>query len=373
MNKAYEEHLGRIMAAVNLEPVDRIPYMPCASAANANLCGVSLADYCANMPLNAEVNLKGYQMCGEPDGVQTVLYSPHGMTVIWLGKAMVPGIDLPADQPWQMDECGVLTQDDYEQIISEGYDAWLKDVYVNRLGDPLSKMQDFFAYTPEANRIFEEAGIPNFMAFAMAGPIEMLCGGRTLIPFMSEDLFDEPELVEKAMNVMHEARMAEWEATFNSPAKPVGVWVGGWRGTPDILSPEMFRKYAWKYMADMVKLCTDYGVVPTLHLDSNWDNAIELIKTLEPRKVIVSLDGMTDIFRAAEILEGHSCVMGDVPNVMTSFGTADEVDAYCERLIKEVGPRGFILSTGCETPPNAKLENLQVMGAAPKKYAHLMK
>ena len=177
------------------------------------------------------------------------------------------------------------------------------------------------------------------MGFAMAGPIEMLCWRAHAHSVYVGGLVRRARAGREAMDVMHEARMAEWEAMFNSPAKPVGVWVGGWRGTPDILSREMFLKYTWKYMADMVKLCTDYGVVPTLHLDSNWDNAIDLIKTLESRKVIVSLDGMTDIFRAAEILEGHSCIMGDVPNVMTSFGTPEEVDAYCERLIREVGPR----------------------------------
>ena len=373
MNKAYEEHLNRVMAAVNFEPVDRVPYMPCATSSNAKICGYTIAEYCADMALNTELNLKGYLMCGEPDGVQSPLYTPDILPTVWLGKALVPGRELAADEPWQMDEIGVLTQDDYDQIISEGYHAWLDDVYMNRLDNPLSRLATFFEYAPEATRIFAEAGIPNFCGITLAGPIEMICGGRTLIPFLAEDLFDIPDKVEQAFDVIHEARMAEWEGLFASPAKPVGVWIGGWRGTPDILNREMFLRYSWKYIVEMVQLCIDYDVVPTLHLDSNWDNARDLMLTLPPHKVIVSLDGMTDIFRAGEILEGHSCIMGDVPSVMTSYATPEEVDAYCERLIREVGPRGYILATGCDTPPNARLENLQAMGAAPKKYAHLMK
>jgi len=40
------------------------------------------------------------------------------------------------------------------------------------------------------------------------------------------------------------------------------------------------------------------------------------------------------------------------------LGTPEEIDAYCERLIKEVGAGGgFILSSGCSTPPDAPPEN----------------
>ena len=37
---------------------------------------------------------------------------------------------------------------------------------------------------------------------------------------------------------------------------------------------------------------------------------------------------------------------------------------YCSRLIRELGPAGFILQSGCDIPANAKLENVQAMVAA---------
>jgi uroporphyrinogen-III decarboxylase len=42
----------------------------------------------------------------------------------------------------------------------------------------------------------------------------------------------------------------------------------------------------------------------------------------------------------------------------------DDVYQYCFRLIRELGPRGFILQSGCDIPANAKLENVQAMVAA---------
>ena len=69
----------------------------------------------------------------------------------------------------------------------------------------------------------------------------------------------------------------------------------------------------------------------------------------------------TDIFNAKKVIGDHCCLMGDVPATLLAFGTVDEVKDYCNKLKKEVGPNGFILSSGCDAPYNAKLENLQAM------------
>jgi len=52
--------------------------------------------------------------------------------------------------------------------------------------------------------------------------------------------------------------------------------------------------------------------------------------------------------------------MGDVGAAMLSLGTPDEVYNYSKKLIKDMGP-GFILSTGCSAPPNAKIENVKAL------------
>ena len=78
----------------------------------------------------------------------------------------------------------------------------------------------------------------------------------------------------------------------------------------------------------------------------------------------MSTDGQTDLFRAKEILGGHMCLMGDVPATMLAFGTPDEVYEYSIKLIKELGPEGFIPHSGCDIPMDAKLPNVQAMVAA---------
>jgi uroporphyrinogen-III decarboxylase len=49
---------------------------------------------------------------------------------------------------------------------------------------------------------------------------------------------------------------------------------------------------------------------------------------------------------------------------MFSLGTPDDVHAYSTKLIREIGPAGFILSSGCDIPFDAKPENVAAMIAA---------
>lgn len=70
-------------------------------------------------------------------------------------------------------------------------------------------------------------------------------------------------------------------------------------------------------------------------------------------------DGVTDLFKASEILDGHHSMRGDVPATMFAYGTPDEISEYCEKLITGIGMKGgFMLGSGCEVPMNCKEENL---------------
>jgi uroporphyrinogen-III decarboxylase len=68
--------------------------------------------------------------------------------------------------------------------------------------------------------------------------------------------------------------------------------------------------------------------------------------------------------KATEILGDHMCLMGDVPATMQCLGSREEVYGYSTRLIRELGPEGFILQSGCDVSPNAKLENIRAMVSA---------
>ena len=369
MNERFNDHLNRVLKAVHLEPVDRVPFMGSGSSCNAAFTGRTLKEYVHDIDANIEINLKGTQLVGDPDGVQVTAFEPACLSSTWMGHVDLPGRELGDNDMWQMREYVTVTQEDYDKILEDGYEAWIAAFTAKYCSQDMPLMAQYVSRIPKAVATFAEAGYPCYMGGSLAGPSEAFCGGRTLMNFFVEDLLEIPDKVEQVFDVVQKAKIAQQRATWENPAaRPIAVWIGGWRGTPDLLNPEMFQRFAWKYYKEWIELCFEYGVIPLCHLDSNWDNGMKYFLDLPKGSVIVGLDGATNIFKAREVLGGHMCIMGDVPAALLSNGTPEEVDAYCKRLIYEVGPTGFILSSGCDAPYNARLENMQAMANSVFKY-----
>jgi uroporphyrinogen-III decarboxylase len=150
-------------------------------------------------------------------------------------------------------------------------------------------------------------------------------------------------------------------------AKKLGyplVWIGGWRSAPCLLSPRMWNRFVWPYFRRLVQEVVDAGLIALLHLDSNWTRELERFRELPRAKCIMALDGETDIFKAKKVLGNHMCLMGDVSASMLYLEEPEDVYDYSAKLIRELGPEGFILHSGCDIPANAKLENVKAMVAA---------
>ena len=370
MSDKYQERFDRIMAAVRLEPVDRIPVMQSGSACNAVFCGKKLVDYCDDPVVNTDCNLTASSLWGEVDGTQLTCFQPRNMARMWFGRVLMPGHELPENELWQMSEKEVIFQEDYDMLLEEGYPKFYQTI-MDRIGNPVGEqvVKDFIAYTPTAIKRFREAELPCFNGGSFFSPIELFTGGRMLINFFSEDVFEFPEKVDEAFEMVQKFNLETWDKMYsNMENKPAGVWIGGWRGTPDVLSKDMFERYSWKYLVEIFDLVVQHGMVPLWHLDACWDKGLEYFKQLPKGKSILGFDGQTDMFLAAEILGGHTCIMGDVPAQMTAFASTEEVDAYCKQLIEKCGPIGYIMSTGCDAPYNAKLENLQTIAQSVHKY-----
>lgn len=361
---SFEEKKERIRAAIALEPVDKAPVISGNAAFNAAICNVTLADYINDMELNCTCNIEGFKKSGDYDGVQLRLSSPYVLPGMWLSKIRVPGKELPDNELWQVLENELITQEDYDTILENGWEDWYNDYMVNRLGNPGAEAAKMFEYAPVAKKRFEEAEINCIKEGNIFSPFEALCGGRSMGAFLVDDLIDEPDKTEAVFKVIHEYNMNKYIKQFESPNKPVGVWVGGWRGTPSILSKEMFERFAWPYYKELVDLCVNYDVLPILHLDSSWNLALSNFRQLPAKKCLMALDGKTDMKLAKETLGDMMCIMGDVPAEMLAFSTPEKVHEYVTNLLKVMGPTGYMVCSGCDVPFNAKLENVLMMTQA---------
>ena len=103
------------------------------------------------------------------------------------------------------------------------------------------------------------------------------------------------------------------------------------------------------------------GPLPQAALCSAMQESAGTVTNLE-------LDQDTDIYKAKEVRGDWMCIRGNVAPTLLAFGEAAEVEAECERVIREVGNGGgLILGPGCEVPLNGRLENVN----APRSGDHV--
>jgi uroporphyrinogen-III decarboxylase len=275
----------------------------------------------------------------------------------------VPGIELADNEMWQVLETEIMTLEDYDRILALGWPDYFRKFMDERvLDDVPQERRPWTRERVDVKAKWAAHGVPVLTGGDVTSPIELLSGSRSLEKF-SRDLYQIPNKVEAVMEAMvpHLAAAGcRRAARLGYPA----VWVGGWRAAPSMLSPSMWDRFVWPYFRRLVYEVVNAGLIALLHLDSNWDRELARFRELPEKRCIMATDGETDLFKAKEILGDHMCLMGDVSPTMQCLGSRDEVYAYSTRLIRELGPEGFILQSGCDIAPNAKLENIRAMVSA---------
>ncbi len=359
----YEDRLGRIKKAIALEKPDRTPIVLEYSGFAAYVTGTPVARFLASPIENLETMIQAYRMVGDADAINYGSFWPYGLCYDFLSKVRVPGIDLPENEMWQVDEKELMKREDYDRLLEIGWPDYLDHFFRERLfKDVPEEYLPPKRKSPDVLGAWRSEGIPVLSGGDITTPFEVLCGSRSL-PEFSRDLFEIPDKVVSVMDeiVPHLGHKAIRHA--KKRGYPV-VWIGGWRTAPSMLSPAMWDRFVWPYLERLVNEVVDSALIALLHLDSDWTRELKRFRELPRGKCIVALDGETDIFAAKEILGDHLCIMGDVPASMLYLEKSNTVYGYCTRLIRELGPEGFILQSGCDIPPNARLENVQAMVAA---------
>jgi uroporphyrinogen-III decarboxylase len=258
-----------------------------------------------------------------------------------------------------------MRPEDYDYLIANGFNATMDQLYWRCHPDQ----------TPEDKaRLMAEAGKrmkPHTEKWKARGLAQLL-GGVSLRAFarfsyarsmtrFAMDLRRMPDKVKEAIKVSQPEIIAEMKKGVAMAGVP-RVFVGGSRDSATFLSPKQFEEFCLTDLMEIVYAMTDDGIDVVFHLDNDWTAFLPYFKDCPKGRCLMQLDSSTDIFKAKEVLGDHMALMGDVPPSLLALGTPEQVYDYCKRLIEVVGEGGgFILSSGCETPFNAKPENVAAM------------
>ncbi len=270
-----------------------------------------------------------------------------------------------------MPERETLTFEDYDKIIDLGWNGFCREFYPRVSGLSLEQIdagqQEQFAVMREDQKWWRERGVPILIG-GMTMNCEMILSlGRTLTKF-TLDIYRHPDKIQAVIEAMVEDCIANTLRNARATGVPwANILLA--RGSSTFYNIPTFERFIFPYLKQMVDAFVAAGLLVNMHLDTNWILNLPYFKEFPANKCMVELDSTTDIFKAKEILNGHICIKGDVPATMMSLGKPEEVAAYCKKLIDIVGKDGgFILSTGCTCPVDARLENVKAMVDTAKNY-----
>jgi uroporphyrinogen decarboxylase len=214
------------------------------------------------------------------------------------------------------------------------------------------------------NTIVEKLGSEFFIWLVCIGPISTLSRLMETQVIM-ENLIENPEFVERAFKLSTEVFKVAIEPFLETGIDAVDF--SDPVGSPELVSPRMYRNYFWKHDTDVCKFIHNHGVKSIYHV---CGNVLRIIKDMESTSANgLSIDAPVDLIKAREIVPNATLIGNIDPANVLLNGTTDTVISSSKKAMEEGGKNGkFILAPGCDVPPTSPAENVAAMIHAAKKY-----
>ncbi len=130
---------------------------------------------------------------------------------------------------------------------------------------------------------------------------------------------------------------------------------------PSVISPQLYRRFAWPYEKRVVEQAHALGLPYMLHICGKTEPILE--DMIATGADALELDYKTDARRAHDVLASRATFVGNLdPSGVLALGTPSLVEQKTRELMDIFAdtPR-FILNAGCAIPATTPPENLRAM------------
>ena len=308
---------------------------------------------------------------------------------------------------YQFVEGEYMTADEYDALISDPSDFWLRTYLPRVFGtfEPFRALQSFTAVTElpmitphfmpytradvqeslqklidvgktlaswmavvsQVGRRGRELGFPSVISTYAKAPFDTI--GDTLrgTKGIILDMHRRPGKLLEALDVVAKITIDVTIASLNASRGLVALFPLH-KGADGWMSEKQFDTFYWPTLKQVVDGLIEEGVLPTLFAEGGYDTRLERVNEF-PKGAVNWLFDRTDMGRAKHILGDRCCISGNVPASILAAGSPQEVKEYCRKLIdlcREGG--GFILAAGTNSVEGTKIENLRAMVEAANDY-----
>lgn len=323
---------------------DRIPVIPQITYTTAQLTGVGLVEALHSPEKTAGALLAGQRVLG-----YDAIYAGWESSFNLLAEAMGCTMRFPEDSVPQVAEHVVKTPKDLSQLeIPDPYNSGRLPLHMKMLRIIKTKVQDkipVIAYTPGP--------------FTLAG---QLCSVNLLMAATIQN----PQFVHDITKIT--AQASTMYALANIEAGADIIVTADPTASGSLISPKTFKTFASPHLTKIAETVTKTGAIASLHICGKTTPMLELMADTGVK--ILELDHLVNLVEAKQRVGDKVILMGNLnPTELLLTGSPEAVEMAAKECIESVGKDGrYILSSGCEIPPQAPLENIKALVSAAHKY-----
>lgn len=381
---SYEDRLNRYRIAMANGTPDCIPIRPFVAEATANVAGMT----CQEVTQDYEKAFEAARVTTKTFGWDAVV---PNMVYIWATIPQVlatrylavPGVELSTSNCFQYlepaEDEAWMRADEYQALASDptGYllETWLPrtQARIQAPGQPnttdnnlawlkggMALMQYFSAFGNAVERLRTECETPSAICGILKSPFDIIADKFRGYIGLTYDLMERPNEVMAAVEALMPHMLAIAKASAD-PAGilPVTIWMH--RGCVPFINPEQFDRYYWPSLKPIIEELWAAGHQTLFYAEGKWFHHWDAFLELPAGSIIVHCD-KDDVFEAKKRLGHKFAISGGIPNTLLSFGKADEVRAFCKKVISEVATDGgYIADAGAIMQNDTSVENLRVM------------
>jgi len=380
----YQQRLARYVTAMRNEKPDMIPIRPFVAEFTAKYAGFTCQDVAVDMSKAFEAAVKTAKHFQWDAVVPNMVYANMGLALAsGLRYYGIPGIHIPPTtgfnyiEPSEAD--AFMKADEYDRLIDDPnaflYEVWFPRVSaeVSKMGAPstyrnnlslvksaMAMLAYFYAFGPQIQRLRTECGVASAIAGIFKAPFDIIADKLRGYVGLTMDMATQPDKVLKACEALA-PHLTHVGLTTADPSNlvPIGFWMH--RGCVPFINPKQFASHYWPTLKPCIEEFWKNGHQTLFYAEGKWKHHLDTFRDLPDRSIVFHCD-QDDLFHVHEKLHDKFAISGGIPNVMLSYGTPEEVRAFCRRVIREVAKDGgYIMDAGAIMQDDTSVENMQAL------------
>ncbi|MFZ7132278.1 MAG: uroporphyrinogen decarboxylase family protein [Eubacteriales bacterium] len=383
VEQSYNRRMGRYMAAIKMQPVDRVPIVFNTCYYCEKKSGYNFQEIIYDPEKWTASETWFAEKYPEVDTFRgNICYAP-GYDVVDYKLYRVPGREIPAVSLQQFVENEWMKADEYRDFIDHPIEYRMHTYFPRILGEyTKGSIRSHVAFLKSgflsgvtgainrqrAHTLKYEYGFPETTRGGLTAPFDRLSDNYRGLKGIMRDMFKNPNAVLEACERIMELQLSMCAATAD-PNKQLPIFIATHK--PCFMSPKQFDKFYWPTFYKGIMTMIKAGYTFRIFLEGNWGPHWDHLADFPKGTIIFDVDNEADIFDAKEKFGHKNFITGGIPTDMLVLGSPNQVKDRIKHLLDTIGSNGgWSPQGGGHIPEDCKPENMQAIIDSIEEYGY---